>query len=555
VTRGAEAVFRTLAVVPGRGWALGLYRRLPGFAPASEWSYRQVARHRQGFSRLTRWVWGRHVVPPGETLTAWLFLRLLGIIFAIAFISLWVQIRGLVGDHGILPVRDYLDAARFQLGGSRFWDVPTLAWLNPGDGFLVGLCAAGTALAACLAAGLLPWVALLGCWILYLSLAVAGQNFLWFQWDGLLIETGFLALFLAPHRLRSRPRSDPAPPRVGLWLLRWLLFRLMLSSAAVKLTSGDPTWRSLNALRYHYETQPLPPWTAWYAHHLPVWFQHVSVMILFAIEGVLPFFIAAPRRIRFAAAGGMAFLQVLILVTGNYGFFNLLTLALCVLLLDDGVWPQWLRRTAGMDVIGERRRPGGRLRAIAAWALVAVSLVPLARAIEPRGNPLAPLVPVYRLISPWRIVNPYGLFAVMTTERPEIVVEGSDDGSTWLPYRFRWKVGDVDRRPPFVAPHMPRLDWQMWFAALSDFRSQGWYLAFCRRLLEGSPEVIRLLDRDPFPGRPPRYLRGTVYDYRFTDAATRRATGAWWTREERGPYTPVLTLEGGKLRAVREGGS
>jgi predicted DCC family thiol-disulfide oxidoreductase YuxK len=554
VSRGAEAVFRALATAPGRSYLLALYEDVPGFAPVSEACYRIVARHRSLFTRLTRWVWGPHVTPPGESATAWLFLRLLGVIYGVAFVSLWVQLPGLIGRHGILPAHDFLSALRTQAGPERYWLAPTLAWLGSGNAALGALCAAGTALSALLTFGLLPRLSLFGLWVLYLSLATVSREFLWFQWDGLLLEAGFLAIFLAPPGWRSRPGLDPTPSRGALALLRWLLFRLMFCSAVVKLASGDPTWRHLTALEYHYETQPLPPWTAWYAAHLPAGFQRFSTAAVLAIEGLAPFLIAAPRRIRFAGAAILAFLQVLILVTGNYAFFNWLALALCLLLLDDGVWPAALRGRFAARAAPARRGPWGRWIAPPVLASLALlSVVPVVGSFGGRPALLRPLTAAYRLVLPFRLVNRYGLFAVMTVERPEIIVEGSDDGSVWKPYEFRYKPGDVRRRPAFVAPHQPRLDWQMWFAALGDYRSNLWFLSFCQRLLEGSRPVLDLMRTNPFPRAPPRYLRAVVYRYRFTDAETRRATGAWWRREREGLYCPVLTLENGQLTGVQGG--
>ena len=584
-TSGAEAVLRALGYAPGRGWLLRLYQSLPGFAAISEACYRFVAGHRPALDRLTRVIWGPHLVPPGRTYTAWIFLRVLGLTFLIAFVSLWVQIIGLVGERGILPAGPYLSAVRehFQSAGQSFWFAPTLAWLGTGDRALHTLCAAGSLASLLLVLGIVPVASLIACWALYLSLTTIGQNFLWFQWDGLLLETGFLAIFLAPWRWRSRPSTDPPPSGLSVWLLRWLLFRLMVSSAAVKLTSGDPSWRNLTALTYHYETQCLPPWTAWYMHHLPAAFHRFSAVVMFAVEGLAPFLIPAPRRIRFAGAAAIVGFQSLIALTGNYGFFNLLAIALCLLLLDDGVWP-WRWRAAGepraglpLDPVGSapaspplssarppslapaRLRGSAReahpwlsgIRPIAAVYL-ALSLVPMLDALRWPTGWLGPVPAIYRFVEPFRTVDRYGLFAVMTTRRPEIILEGSNDGATWLAYEFRWKPGDPARRPEFVAPHMPRLDWQMWFAALGDFRSEPWFLRFCQRLLEGSPPVLAMMAKDPFPDRPPRYLRALLYDYHFSDPATRRATGAWWTRTPTALYCPVLTLVEGRLAPAPE---
>jgi lipase maturation factor 1 len=255
----------------------------------------------------------------------------------------------------------------------------------------------------------------------------------------------------------------------------------------------------------------------------------------------VPFFFFAPRRLRLAACALTVFLQGAIAATGNYAFFNALTVALAVLLIDDASLPGRWRDSA---IRAAQGGGGGWPRGVlvpAAALLLAVSAVPFLATVGARTKIPGPLLSLYRAASPLRSANGYGLFAVMTTSRPEILVEGSDDGATWRAYAFRWKPGDPSIRPAFVAPHQPRLDWQMWFAALGGYEENPWLIRFLQRLLEGSPEVRRLLALDPFPGRPPRYVRAVVYDYRFTSAAERARTGAWWRREVRGLYCPVLS--------------
>ena len=541
VTRAAEAVFRVLSVGANRRWPEWVYQNVPFAAPVSEACYHAVAQHRNLAGRLTTLLWGKHVVPPGDTRTVALFLRLMGVTYAIAFISLWVQIVGLVGSNGILPVQEFLEAVKSQVGPARYWYLPTLCWFGAGDLALHAICAAGTLCSLLAVVGLVPVAALAGSWLCYLSLVAAGQDFLYFQWDSLLLEAGFIALLLTPWRRRLGSASAPAPPRAALWLARWLLFRLMVSSAAAKLTSGDPTWRSLTALDFHYFTQPLPPWTAWYAHHWPELFQKLSVLVMFAIEGVVPFFLWGPRRVRVAAVAAIAGLQVIILATGNYGFFNILALVLCIPFLDDGV----LTRSHGVEHGALPAAASGHRwpRHVIAAALLLMSLVPFSHAFRVGSRWLGPVQTAYEVASPWRLVNPYGLFAVMTTDRPEIVIEGSRDRREWHAYEFRYKPGDLARRPAFMAPHMPRLDWQMWFAALGDVRRNRWFLLFCQRLLEGSPEVTALLAHDPFSDSPPKYLRAQVYMYEFTTPEERRTTGNWWKRTLRSPYVPELMLD------------
>ena len=487
--------------------------------------------------------------PSTHKISRWLFLRLLGAAYLSAFVSLWVQVDGLIGSNGILPARDFLESAGAALGPERFWWLPTLCWLDSSDRFLRVLSGGGAALSLLLILGVAPVPSLVLLWAAYLSLASVGQDFLSFQWDILLVETGFLAIFLAPLKLWPRLAAEPEPPRPVVWLCRWLLFRLMFSSGAVKLLSGDPSWWSLSALEYHYWTQPLPTWLGWYANLLPAWFQTVSCAVMFAIELGAPCLIAAPQSFRLVAFFAILFLQLLILATGNYCFFNLLTVALCFLLLDDAVWPARARAWLGAD----RSQPHGR--AWPRWIIhpVAALIVVLSVIQVFDFSRLSPgsshwLHRLRRATAPLRLVNGYGLFAVMTTTRPEIVVEGSDDGATWSEYEFRWKPGDLARAPAFVEPHQPRLDWQMWFAALGTYRQNPWFVSFVLRLLEGSKEVLDLLEKNPFADHPPRAVRAVLYRYTFTDLAERRATGRWWRRERVGLYLPAVSLESFRRR-------
>ncbi len=554
---GAEAVFRSLAHGPGGGFWLSAYRHVPGFAWISEAGYHFVSGHRDFLARPTNWILGEPAAL-GSRVSCWLFLRALAVVYIAAFASLAVQITGLAGHHGILPIDRYLPAVSHAFGAQRYWLVPTLSWWNAGDGFLRFQCVAGVIAGILLLAGFAPILMLALLWVLYLSVSTAGQEFLWFQWDILLLEAGFLAIFLAPPVWWSRPGRDRPPPTGAIFLIRWLLFRLMFCSFVVKLASGDPTWRHLTALQFHYETQPLPPWTAWYMFRLPRWFHTIETFVTLVDEGIVPLLILGTRRVRAGAAFVLLSLQIVIILTGNYGFFNLLTMALCLPLLDDGYLPGWLRR------LGEAERPAepGRRARRGVWrprrhpalprrvvftGLFLLSLVPVLGAFTGTEGTLPMLGGAYRLISPLHLVNGYGLFAVMTTTRNEIVIEGSDDGSTWKPYEFRWKPGNVKRNPEFMTPHMPRLDWQMWFAALALDRPQPWLLSLCARLLEGSQPVLGLLKLNPFPNAPPRFVRARVYDYQFTDPAERRETGAWWKRQLEGEYLPALTLRNGVL--------
>lgn len=556
VTRGAAAVFHSLNSNPRWWWPLALYCKFPRLARLSEAAYAFVAAHRVGFSRLTRLFWGVHAAPPGYELVAALFLRSLAIIYLVAFASLWAQADGLFGERGILPVHEYLSAAtqyfdQQQVGLDRYRLLPAWFWLGDSDLAVHSVCAAGVLASLLLLIGIAPPLSAALLWTLYLSLVSVGREFLSFQWDALLLETGFLAIFLAPWQWRPRAGNGWAPSPIILLLFRWLLFRLMFESGCVKLLSGDPTWRNLTALTFHYETQPLPTWIGWHAHHWPALFQQACAGVMFGIELALPFLIFAPRRPRAVAAAGFAILQVWILLTGNYGFFNYLTLALCLLLLDDQAlrrcWPGGARPAEPIAPFAPRLP---RQRTWPVWVPTALALVlgvlTLRQLIAMFGGTYrdrGPASAVASWIAPFRIANQYGLFAVMTTNRPEIIIEGSNDGQTWKAYEFKFKPGDPRRVPSFVAPHQPRLDWQMWFAALGSYRENPWLVRFGRRLMEGAPPVLNLLRHNPFPDSPPRQIRAELYQYHLSSPSRRRGSEpVWWTRERLGEYLPPLSL-------------
>ena len=563
----AKAVYRSLRYRSSRKWLTWSYDHVPGFAVISETAYRFIARHRGLGSTFTRLLWGKDVRPPTYFWARRWFLRMLGLIYLIAFVSLWVQVDGLVGSNGISPVNRFLPAVRQQLGPDAYFLLPTLCWFDSSNAFLYFLCGGGGVLSLLLIFGIAPALLLVVLFVFYLSLTIGGQVFLNFQWDVLLLETGFLSIFIAPWRLWPRellwwrgsatPATASPVSRAGLFLLKFLLFKLMLMSGVVKLTSGDDSWGWLNhsfhwsaltALDYHYWSQPLPTVFAWWADKSPEWFKHFSVAFCLAVEIIVPFFIWAPRRPRLIAAGLIIFLQVIIALTGNYCFFNLLTIALCLLLIDDAA-------------IGTSRRdiralvnsaPTGRVlpNQLCSYAALAVIVVTLPinawlifSAFKPQSRQPGWLAKFYEQLEAFRIVNGYGLFRVMTKDRGEIVIEGSTDGIEWLPYEFKWKPGDLKRAPGWCAPHQPRLDWQMWFAALEAPEQNPWLVGLIVRLLEGSRDVTGLLARNPFQDKPPHYIRAMFYRYRFTSSEELWQTGAWWKRQELREYLPTIARD------------
>jgi lipase maturation factor 1 len=364
---------------------------------------------------------------PQVRLTRWLFLRGLALIYLSAFMSCGVQVRGLIGSGGILPVAEYHKAALEALGQGAYRVLPSIFWFSTSDAMLVAVCIAGAVLSGLLLIGFAQRWILIVLYILYLSLVYAGQDFMSFQWDILLLETGFLAIFLAPPTLLPRPPAEEQPPLLAvIWLFRLLLFRLMFTSGAVKLLSHDPTWRNLTAMSYHYMTQPIPNLIAWYAYQLPMWADQASTLMTFVVELGVPFLYFAPRRFRFVGAALTTILQLFIILTGNFGFFNWLTIVLCIPLLDDrllyyAVPARWSWLRGGTALNHPSRIWRGIVYAISVLILIlGVSTLLLQTQMVKR--PPLPVAAMMKLTGPLRIVNGYGLFAVMTTSRPEIII-------------------------------------------------------------------------------------------------------------------------------------
>ncbi len=577
VSDGAKAVCKTLAYSTSKKYWWWLYQNWMLFAWLSEKVYQLVANHRSLFSGLTRLLWGTNTMPSTYVVTTQIFLRFLGVIYGVAFWSLFTQIDGLVGSHGILPIQQWMPKISGifscwslftqidglvgshgilpiqqwmpKISGIFSWDQflqwPTLCWWNMSDGFLHFLCISGMIFSFFLFAGIIPVLSLSVLWIFYLSLTTIGLDFLSFQWDILLLETGFLSIFLAPWKIFYLRKYNYEPPRTIVWLLRWLLFRLYFSSGIVKLLSGDMAWKNWTALEYHYQTQPLPTWMGWYMHQLPSWFQKSSVGLMFFVELVCPFFIFFPKRWRFYGFWFLAGFQGLILLTGNYAFFNWLTILLCMLLLDDAVWPKFLNKCFKCDN-PRTYLPAFHRKVILKLFFVIMFLISSAHFFYTCHVSISwprVILKCHEVCSRLNIVNGYGLFAVMTTSRPEIIIEGSDDGVNWKEYEFKYKTGHLDKRPVFVAPHQPRLDWQMWFAALGSYHQNPWFTRLCYKLLQGEPQVLSLLESNPFSDKPPQFIRASVFEYHFANYSEQKKDGVWWKRDWKRYYMPVFSLK------------
>ncbi|MBI1862017.1 MAG: lipase maturation factor family protein [Deltaproteobacteria bacterium] len=506
VARGAEAFFEALATGPFSQW-LTLYRAFVPFRLLSEWGYRWVATHRVMANKVLEWLWGPSMPfsVRYERLLSTL-ARGMGVVYAMAFVSLAVQSEGLWGPNGVLPARDYLGWLRETVGPSVVALWPTLFWIQTSLFFQKVVLGVGGIAALFLILNRAPkWTALTA-WIAYLSWVNVGQVFLEYQWDMLLLESGlvlFVALCLGPGR--------PA-----LFLFRLLFFKFIFQSGLAKIESGDPTWRSLTALQYHFETTPLPTTLSSFAHHAPVWFLKITTATTLFLECVTPFFFFCARNVRAGIFVLHLLLQIGIGVTGQYGFFNILAIVLSLSLLEDSLPPfsqaDWRIRS--------RRMSTKAIVITTIWPFL--SFLPLPQ------------------LEGWHLSSHYGLFASMTTSREELRIERKTL-SGWEPYEFRWKPGKIDRAPRWVQPHMPRLDWQMWFASLGRCENQRWLHQLLFRLLEGRPEVLALF-REPPPTLPaPTKLRVVRVPYHFSSPEG-RLHGIWWNAGEATPYCPEVSF-------------
>jgi len=523
-----------------RSWPRAIYRLAPPIAWCADRAYRWIAGHRRFADVVCRLTASPVQEPATHLLTRRIFLRLLGLIYLAAFLSLGPQLAGLVGSGGLQPISTLLH----ESGTAQWWQLPTLQWLG-GDGALQWTWIVGTIAAGCLVLGLVPLVATATCWAMYLSLTNAGGVFLQYQWDALLLECGVLAILWAPWTRTLNSPDARRPSALVHWLLILLLARLVFFAAVAKVQHADPTWADCSALSYHFWTQPLPWIPAWWAASLPPWTLRLACQMMFIVEFAAPVLLLGPRVPRTIGAALIAALMVGIALTGNYGFFNWLTIVLCLAALDDAVllrlWPRVSRGAirVGMVPAAARGRRWVR-RSVAAALLLMVGNAIWAQSTTRPG----PLRQAASAIAPWRLVNHYGLFATMTTSRPEIRIEWCDQAGTWHEVVFLYKPGPRQRAGAFCQPGMPRLDWQLWFDALSYqralraglLRSDAPPLQLTGRevlpaLLQGiwrtDPQVLALLEVGP--SESPTAIRWHLDAYQFADSA--HADGDWWTSQ------------------------
>jgi lipase maturation factor 1 len=532
---------------------------------------------------VVRWLFDSRYGAGNRLIPRWIFLRALALWYFSAFYSLLFQIKGLMGPQGILPAGQYLAAVARALGPKRFWFAPSLFWTSSTSGMLMAVMIAGMIASVLALVNLWPRLNFLICWICFLSFVTATDVWSMYQSDGMLLEAGFLSLFFAPRGLL--PGWGPASPssRASLFLLQWEWFRIYFESGMVKLLSGDQQWRNMTAMDEYYQNGPLPTWMGWYVEHLPHWFHAASALGTLIMELGIVFMMFFPRRVRIVCFFIVTPWEIGVILTANYTFLNYLVLSLGFLLLDD----KFLRRFVparfrppepiaamtdepqeepSLSILSADAAPANdpapeppvqaaphpqtrlseHLRAFRfSVSVVMLTWIAYNTTVEIIGLPLGgaplPTAPI-SLLDPFRISNQYGLFAVMTRGRYEIEFQGSNDGTNWVAYPFRYKPQSLNEAPRIYAPYQPRFEWNLWFASLGDWRQNDFVPMTEERLLTNDADVLALFRANPFPNGPPRLIRAVLWQYWFTSAEEKRRTGNWWRRQWVAVYAPVLSL-------------
>ena len=493
---------------------------------------------------------------PSYWLTRFMILRLLGAIYAVAFLVAINQVLPLIGSHGLLPVNLYINSINHWLGstGASFMRLPSLFWFWHSDTALVTVSWIGFILSCLVAAGYANAIIMALLWVLYLSLVHIGQEWYGYGWEIQLCETGFLAIFLCPL-LDMRPFPRRAPPFPIIVLFRWLICRLMLGAGLIKLR-GDEIWRNGTALYYHFETQPIPgPLSRWF-HFLPHSVLKIGVWFNWVAELVAPLFVFWPRLARHMAGVVIILFQVTLIFSGNLSFLNWLSIIPALACFDDGFWARLLpkRLVRKADAARETAVYSKPIQTTAYAVTIIVGLL----SIQPAANLFSSKQIMNTSFDPFELVNTYGAFGSVGQERFNVVFEGTTDNDStgnahWQPYIYKGLPVLLNRASPQVAPYQLRLDWQMWFAAMSTADDYPWTLHLIYKLLHNDPMATGLFKQNPFPHTPPRYIRAVLYRYRF--AKPGNAAGAWWTREQLGIWLPPLAADDPSLLAYlkREG--
>jgi uncharacterized membrane protein YhdT len=474
------------------------------------------------------------LIAPDYTIARFVIERGLALIYVIAFVVAARQFPALCGDRGLQP------ASRI-LARTRFLDAPSIFHWGYSDRRLAIAAWSGVVVALLLLVGLpqvvpLPvtMLAWFGLWCLYQSIVNIGGTFYGFGWESLLLEAGFLAIFIG--------NSEVAPPWLIILGFRWLAFRVEFGAGLIKLR-GDRCWRDLTCMDFHHETQPMPNPLSWWFHHLPRRLHRLEVLGNFVAQLILPFGLFLPQPIATIAATLMIGTQLYLVVSGNYAWLNWLTILAAVAGIADPVVRDFVPFVPALAA-------GAAFGATPAWftALVlAVSALVIVLSWWPVRNMASPRQAMNASFNPFHIVNTYGAFGTVGRQRYELIVEGTDAAepaadATWHEYEFKGKPGDPGRLPPQVAPYHLRLDWLLWFIPLSPSYGGEWFVRLLLRLLEGDPATLRLLRRNPFAAGPPSFIRVRLFHYRYSTFRERRATGDWWVRTFTSEYVPAVGL-------------
>ena len=484
-------------------------------------------------------------------LTRFVILRLLGVVYAVAFLAAAQQLVPLIGDHGLTPANHFLESVQTQLGSRTvgMLRVPTLFWFGISDGALSIFAWIGFGLSLVVLGGYANAILLTVLWVMYMSIVHIGQIWYGYGWEIQLLETGFLSIFLCPL-LDGRPFPKCRPPILVIWLFRWLGFRIMIGAGLIKLR-GDPCWRDLTCLYYHYETQPIPSPVSRYLHLAPLWFHKFGTGWNHFVELIVPWFSFGPRRARHIAGILLVTFQIFLIISGNLSFLNYLTIIPFLACFDDTFLRHFLpravvKRAERAAQESEPSRINNAIGVVLSMLVVSLSIAPVLNLVS--GRQL-----MNYSYDPLDLVNTYGAFGTVGRERDEIIFEGTEDsvitGDTkWKEYEFQAKPGDPNRRPPFVAPYQPRIDWQIWFAAMASPAEYPWTLHFVWKLLHNDPGTLSLLANNPFPDAPPHYIRARLYRYRFTPLGEK----GWWKRAPIGEWLPALSTDDPEFRRLLE---
>jgi hypothetical protein len=481
---------------------------------------------------------------PTYWLTRFMILRLLGVIYAIAFLVAIDQVLPLISSHGLLPANEYIKQVNQWLGstGASFIKLPSLFWFWHSDTALVTVAWTGFLLSCLVAAGYANAIIMALLWMLYMSLVHIGQEWYGYGWEIQLTETGFLAIFLCPL-LNMRPFPRRAPPFLIIVLFRWLVCRLMLGAGLIKLRS-DEIWRNGTALYYHFETQPIPgPLSRWF-HFLPHSALKIGVWFNWLAELAAPLFVFWPRPARHTAGLVIILFQFTLIISGNLSFLNWLSIIPALACFDDGFWAHLLPKRL-VQKANEAREAAEYSKPMQTTAFVVTVIIGLL-SIQPAVNLLSAKQIMNTSFDPFDLVNTYGAFGTVGRERLNVVFEGtidndSTDNAHWQPYIYKGLPVLPNRRPPQIAPYQLRLDWQMWFAAMSTPDEYPWTITLVNKLLHNDPLATGLFAQIPFPAGPPRYIRAVLYRYRF--AKPGNTEGAWWLREKLGLWLPPLSAD------------